>query len=496
MNSAYRLTALLLGTTVMVSQPFSRSAVAQVSVGRLAKDVTVFIQGVGSPDNFGSGVIIGRSGNTYKVLTAAHVVASPDQYTIQTNDGVGYTLKSSQRLSGIDMAVVQFESSATYTIAPLGNSDQIEQTNGVYVSGFAKPGQNITVPVLQITNGDVSSIIPNGQAKDGYGLAYTNPTRAGMSGGPVFNAAGEVIAIHGRKESENGGGATSGAWLNLGIPINRYKSGSQVAQAPGSGQQNRQQEQARQQDLAKQQQQAKQKDLARQQEQTRQQNLAKQQQQAKQKDLARQQEQTRQQNLAKQQQQAKQKDLARQQEQARQQNLAKQQQQAKQKDLARQQEQARQQQQAKGTLLASVRPLDASIQPQVTRPTSTREVCKELRINTIVTKRCHTEAVSSQNESASVPSSDAPENRVNSGNAQLTNGSYRDAIAAYTSAIQGNSSLAAAYFNRGLAYYKVGQRENAISDFSKAADLFQQQRNSQKLQQTQEILQALSQVSS
>jgi serine protease Do len=159
MNSAYRLTALLLGTTVMVSHPFSSSAVAQVSVGRLAKDVTVFIQGVGSPDNFGSGVIIGRSGNTYKVLTAAHVVASPDQYTIQTNDGMGYTLKSSQKLSGLDMAVVQFESSTTYTIAPLGNSDQIEQTNGVYVSGFAKPGQNITVPVLQITNGDVSSII-------------------------------------------------------------------------------------------------------------------------------------------------------------------------------------------------------------------------------------------------------------------------------------------------------------------------------------------------
>ncbi len=466
MNSAYRLTALLLGTTVMVSQPFPSSAVAQVSVGRLAKDVTVFIQGVGSPDNFGSGVIIGRSGNTYKVLTAAHVVASPDQYTIQTNDGVGYTLKSSQRLSGIDMAVVQFESSATYTIAPLGNSDQIEQTNGVYVSGFAKPGQNITVPVLQITNGDVSSIIPNGQAKEGYGLAYTNPTRAGMSGGPVFNAAGEVIAIHGRKESENGGGATNGAWLNLGIPINRYKSGSQVAQAPDSGQQNRQQ-QAKQQDLAKQQQQAKQRDLAKQQEQAKQQNLAKQQQQAKQKDLAKQQEQAKQQNLAKQQQ-----------EQVRQQDLAK------------------QQQQTKGTLLASVRPLDAPIQAQTPRPTSTREVCKELRINTIVTKRCHTEPVSSQNESASVPSSNAPENRVNSGNSQLTNGSYRDAIAEYTSAIQGNSSLATAYFNRGLAYYKLGQRDSAIADFSKAADLFQQQRNSQNLQQTQEILQALSQVNS
>ncbi|NJM77558.1 MAG: tetratricopeptide repeat protein [Acaryochloridaceae cyanobacterium RU_4_10] len=436
MNSAYRLTALLMGTTVMVAQPFSNRAMAQVSVGKVAKDVTVFIQGVGSPDNFGSGVIIGRSGSTYKVLTAAHVVSSPDQYTIQTNDGVGYTLKSSQRFPGIDMAVVQFESSATYSIAPLGNSDQVEQTNGVYVAGFAKPGQNITVPVLQITNGDVSSIIPSGQARDGYGLAYTNPTRAGMSGGPVFNTAGEVVAIHGRKESESGGGATNGAWLNLGIPINRYKSGSQVAQTPDSGQQ------ARQQELARQQQQAKQQELARQQ-----------------------------------------------QEKSRQQDLARQQ------ALAKQQQQAQQQKQAQGSLLASVRPLDALIQPQTRRPTSTRQVCKDIRINTIVMKQCRSEAVASENESAS-RSGDAPENRVNSGNSRLASGSYGDAIAQYTLAIEGNSGLAVAYFNRGLAYFKSGERGRAIEDFTKAADLFEQQRDSQKLQQTQEILKALSQVNS
>ncbi len=41
-----------------------------------------------------------------------------------------------------------------------------------------------------------------------------------MSGGPVFNEAAEVIAIHGRKEGEVDGSFPTGAWLNLGVPIN------------------------------------------------------------------------------------------------------------------------------------------------------------------------------------------------------------------------------------------------------------------------------------
>jgi tetratricopeptide (TPR) repeat protein len=147
-------------------------------------------------------------------------------------------------------------------------------------------------------------------------------------------------------------------------------------------------------------------------------------------------------------------------------------------------------------LLASVRPFDAPIQAQAPRSTSTKQVCKDIRINTIVMKQCHSEAVSSENESASKSSGDAPENRVNSGNALLASGSHSSAIAEYSSAIQGNSGLAIAYFNRGLAYYKSGNRERAIADFSKAENLFQQQGNSKNLQQTQEILKALSQANS
>ncbi|MCG9889907.1 MAG: serine protease, partial [Thermosynechococcaceae cyanobacterium MS004] len=231
------LAALLTGAVVAIAQPFygASSAFAATSILKAAEEVTVFIQGVNSPDTFGSGVIIGKTAKGYSVLTAAHVVAGIDQFTVKTKDGLQYAVKSAQRLAGLDLAIVQFESNSTYAIARLGNSDGVTQTNTVYVAGYPKPGRNITVPLFTITDGRVASIIPNSEATEGYGLAYSNPTRAGMSGGPVFNEAGEVIAIHGRKEGESDGSSTSGAWVNLGIPINRFKTasagGSQLAKA-------------------------------------------------------------------------------------------------------------------------------------------------------------------------------------------------------------------------------------------------------------------------
>jgi Trypsin-like peptidase domain/Tetratricopeptide repeat len=494
MNSAYRLTALLMGTTVMVAQPFNwGKAVAGVAIGKLAPEVTVFIQGENNPDNFGSGVIIGHSGKSYTVLTAAHVVAAADRYTVQINDGVQYTLlQNVRRLPNVDLAIVQFESSSNYSTAQLGNSDQVSLTTAVYVAGFPKPGQNIRVPVLTITNGEIAQVLPANGAVDGYGLAYTNSTRAGMSGGPVFNDVGEVIAIHGRKEGEAGGGATNGAWLNLGIPINRYKAasqggGSQIASASNNDAQQaaarKAQEQAAQQAAARKAQEQQQQEQAAQQAaaQRKAQEQAAAQQAAAQRKA---QEQTQAQQAAAQ---------RKAQEQA-----------AAQRKVQGQGQQtaaaATQQQNPKiaatKALLASTSPFAASVlQPQASN-VSTRQVCKEIRINTIVTRKCETEVVNQIPESASVPSPNGAEKYVNSGNASAANGSYQSALSDYNSAIQGNGSLAIAFFNRGLAYYSLGNTQNAIADFSKAADLFRSQGDAQKLQKTQEILQSLTQSNS
>lgn len=74
---------------------------------------------------------------------------------------------------------------------------------------------------------------------DGYGLVYTNVTRAGMSGWPVLDTSGRVIGIHGRAESESidpalkESGSSQALFrvgYNLGIPINTF-----LQQAPQSG---------------------------------------------------------------------------------------------------------------------------------------------------------------------------------------------------------------------------------------------------------------------
>ena len=63
---------------------------ASTTVNRIAKDITVRIT---SANNGGSGVLIAKKGNTYLVLTNAHVTRRASQFQIQTPDGQKYNAK-------------------------------------------------------------------------------------------------------------------------------------------------------------------------------------------------------------------------------------------------------------------------------------------------------------------------------------------------------------------------------------------------------------------
>jgi S1-C subfamily serine protease len=226
----YGLISCPLSTTALSA---SRTLVSQTSgksIARVAKDVTVLIRGINNVQNFGSGVIVAKSGKIYTVLTVAHVVAHPDRYTIGTPDGINYPLKNIRKFPDFDIATVQFESSASYSLARLGNSAAIDLGTSVYIAGYPKLGlkAEITTPIFVISRGNFSAILPKNKVIDGYAIAYDAPTRKGMGGGPVFNDAGEVIAIHGWKKYDS----SRNVWLNWGIPINRYKSGAATPRAP------------------------------------------------------------------------------------------------------------------------------------------------------------------------------------------------------------------------------------------------------------------------
>lgn len=237
MNFSYGLSAVLIGAAIVVVQP--QVAVPQTSdeqaIAAMAKGVTVVING----QNPGSGAIVGKDGNTYKVVTAKHVVATSDEYEILTSDGTKHSLdyRTVRKLPGIDLAVVEFTSNKNYPVAKMGDSDAATEGATIYISGWPHPGQAITQRIFQITSGKISGR-SLGAAQEGYELVYTNITRSGMSGGPVFDAKGYLIGIHGRAEGENifnpdtGSSVAVKSGFNLGIPINIFYKQAELTELP------------------------------------------------------------------------------------------------------------------------------------------------------------------------------------------------------------------------------------------------------------------------
>jgi tetratricopeptide (TPR) repeat protein/S1-C subfamily serine protease len=177
-----------------------------------ARQMTVRIEAGGGN---GSGVIVARQGKTYYVLTAKHVLRDPEtkqQFPspqIVTYDQDRRSATSTVVAEGVDLAVVRFESSNTYPVARLGEYSQKGEYGMAFVGGF--PGRDkINSPLWQwqLNPGVIYSretgklkTQTNQSFSDGYDLIYSSISYGGMSGGPVFDAAGNVIGIHGRAES-------------------------------------------------------------------------------------------------------------------------------------------------------------------------------------------------------------------------------------------------------------------------------------------------------
>jgi tetratricopeptide (TPR) repeat protein len=212
--------------------PGLRSAAATSSSGNVAqraKAVTVLIQNnVGS----GSGVLIQQKGNTYTVLTAAHVIQPPVTCTITTADGQQHRITASeiQSIRGVDLAVLRFKSDRTYAIAEIGSSQTLAEGNPVYVAGFPLSTAAITQPVYNFTDGKVTARSSKPFA-DGYSMVYSNNTLPGMSGGGVFNPSGQLVGIHGRGDVDTKLESSSvnsnirvKTGFNLGISIETFLS--------------------------------------------------------------------------------------------------------------------------------------------------------------------------------------------------------------------------------------------------------------------------------
>ena len=164
-----------------------------ISPQDFAKDRVVSIE---TRTGQGSGVIIKHVGNTYTILTAAHVVSDlrNSPLTITTPDLQPYTIDPSQvklAANSLDLASITFQSDRNYTVAQLGDSHTVVRGQQIFVAGFQAKS-------LKFAPGTVVAIGHQPQAS-GYSIALGNATvLPGMSGGGLFNTAGSLIGINGR----------------------------------------------------------------------------------------------------------------------------------------------------------------------------------------------------------------------------------------------------------------------------------------------------------
>jgi len=212
------------------------------SLKEIAQQTAVNISGKGS----GSGVIIGQKGNTYYVLTAKHVVGiSPgkleDDYVVKIGPKK-YTIDYNrvQKIPKLDVALVEFNSNNNYPIASLSKNLYLEQT--VFISGWIdclnkeryefNKGKILKFlsSTSELSASDAKTYDKELDFPEGYRVKYTNRTIRGLSGSPIFDEAGNVVAIHGKpgedREFQYNFEAcpplNSSFANNWGIPVNEF----------------------------------------------------------------------------------------------------------------------------------------------------------------------------------------------------------------------------------------------------------------------------------
>jgi tetratricopeptide (TPR) repeat protein len=173
----------------------------------------------------GTGFFIQRPKQVCTVLTASHVTAKGktvnlskgsdgDSLTlettidlnIQTSDGKNWKAANIQTISNMDIAIVTFDAGlhCPYPSLKLDESDKVKVGDTISIGGFplreTQKGNNSEL-LFQFVSGKVSAIPPY-PLSQGYGISYEATTAGGMSGGPVVNSNGKVVAIHGVTDRE------------------------------------------------------------------------------------------------------------------------------------------------------------------------------------------------------------------------------------------------------------------------------------------------------
>jgi tetratricopeptide (TPR) repeat protein/S1-C subfamily serine protease len=234
------ITGFLFSLTFSSNPVFAKD---RFTVSQIVKAVTVKILPNGEEDDTGSGVIVNKQGDTYTIVTNAHVLCGQEvlktkacntapKYTIITFDKHHHKVSSATVMRvdpALDIAVIKFRSLLPYQAAQLAKNSPIKNQDLVYTAGFPANSSELKFDSGQVVAHTKDRI----SSKDGgYTMLYDAETLPGMSGSGVFDQEGKVVAIHGQGDKfKDGTETTPGSdiriqekiGVNRGIPISRLQ---------------------------------------------------------------------------------------------------------------------------------------------------------------------------------------------------------------------------------------------------------------------------------
>lgn len=166
----------------------------------------------------GSGVIVGRDGDTVYVLTNNHVAGEADEIEVGLYDGRTFSAELVGGDDLIDLAMLSFETDEEVPIATLGDSDALRPGDWVFAVGNPLGFHS------SITAGIVSATARTADTTSGMsGVTDYIQTDAainrGNSGGALVNLDGEVVGINTWIASNSGGNVG----LGFAIPVNNAR---------------------------------------------------------------------------------------------------------------------------------------------------------------------------------------------------------------------------------------------------------------------------------
>jgi putative serine protease PepD len=183
----------------------------------------------------GSGVILTADG---KILTNNHVVSGANQVQVVLNDGRTFDATVLGTDPASDLAVIQLKGASGLTPATLGDSSSLKIGDEVVAVG--SPGGlqgTVTSGIVSALNRDVNvgpeqgsrnPLTRNGTSQTtSYKAIQTDASiNQGNSGGPLVNAAGQVVGINSAIYSpvSSADGSAGSVGIGFAIPINTAKT--------------------------------------------------------------------------------------------------------------------------------------------------------------------------------------------------------------------------------------------------------------------------------